>query len=184
MDYTGTLGAMNMLATNAGWTAERIELLKSLFASGFSSRQIALEIGVSRNAVIGKISRLKLNIGDGTRLARKGDPRVRRPGQQSIMKALRAEAHSAVEGMPIPTGHRCSLLDLTEHTCRWPISNATDVEFWFCGNEPVEGLPYCAGHARIAYRSAPDRNAPISRTQFTSAEPARSWLAGRGAPGT
>jgi GcrA cell cycle regulator len=169
---------MNMVASDAGWTAERIELLKSLHASGCSSREIALEIGVSRNAVIGKISRLKLNTGNARRLAGKSDPKVRRPGQQSIMKALRAEAHSAAEGLPIPDGHRCSLLELTEHTCRWPISNATDVEFWFCGNEPVEGLPYCAGHARIAYRSAPDRNAPISRTQFTNAEPARSWFAG------
>jgi hypothetical protein len=34
------------------------------------------------------------------------------------------------------------------------------VEFWFCGNEPVEGLPYCAGHARIAYRPAPRIGAP------------------------
>ena len=146
---------MNMLAINAGWTAERIELLRSLFASGFSSREIALEIGVSRNAVIGKISRLKLNTGDRRRFEGKGDPKVRRRGsQQSVVRALRAKAHSAAEGMPIPNGHRCSLLELTKETCRWPTSNATDVEFWYCGNEPVEGLPYCAGHARIAYRSA------------------------------
>jgi hypothetical protein len=26
-------------------------------------------------------------------------------------------------------------------------------DFCFCGNEPVKGLPYCLGHARIAYRS-------------------------------
>jgi hypothetical protein len=25
-------------------------------------------------------------------------------------------------------------------------------DFCFCGNEPVKGLPYCVGHARIAYR--------------------------------
>jgi GcrA cell cycle regulator len=70
------------------------------------------------------------------------------------MRKLRADAHSAAERMEIPNGHRCSLLELTNQTCRWPISNATDVEFWFCGNEPVKGLPYCAGHARIAYRPA------------------------------
>jgi hypothetical protein len=28
------------------------------------------------------------------------------------------------------------------------------VDFWFCGNKPVEGLPYCEGHARIAYQPA------------------------------
>ena len=39
---------------------ERVELLKSHFAAGLSCREIANEIGVSRNAVIGKLSRLNL----------------------------------------------------------------------------------------------------------------------------
>ena len=143
-----------MLATNPVWTPERIELLRSLCANGLSAREIALEIGVSRNAVIGKISRLKLNSGQGRRFAGKAGSKARPASQQSRMRALRADAHSLAEGMPIPDSHRCSLLELTNQTCRWPISNATDVEFWFCGNEPIDGLPYCAGHARIAYRSA------------------------------
>ena len=42
------------------WTTERIELLKSRFAAGLSCREIADDIGVSRNAVIGKLSRLNL----------------------------------------------------------------------------------------------------------------------------
>ena len=33
----------------------------------------------------------------------------------------------------------------------WPRRQA--LQFCFCGNEPVKGLPYCPGHARIAYRS-------------------------------
>ena len=37
--------------------------------------------------------------------------------------------------------------------CRWPISSPGAKDFGFCGNEPVKGLPYCLGHARIAYRS-------------------------------
>ena len=42
------------------WTDERIEALQFHFAAGLSCREIANEIGVSRNAVIGKISRLNL----------------------------------------------------------------------------------------------------------------------------
>jgi GcrA cell cycle regulator len=143
-----------MATSNARWTAERIEQLKSLFASRFSAREIALEIGVSRNAVIGKISRLKLNAGEKRRSAGRGEPTGRPVSQRSTMRALRAEAHCLGEGVPISASHRCSLLELTSQTCRWPVSNATDVEFLFCGNEAIEGLPYCAGHARIAYRSA------------------------------
>ena len=40
---------------------ERLELLKGHFAAGLTCRQIAAEIGVSRNAVIGKLSRLGLS---------------------------------------------------------------------------------------------------------------------------
>ena len=49
-----------MLATEPTWTPERVELLKSRFAAGLSCREIACDIGVSRNAVIGKLSRLNL----------------------------------------------------------------------------------------------------------------------------
>ena len=42
------------------WTTERIELLKNRFEAGLSCREIAADIGVSRNAVIGKLSRLNL----------------------------------------------------------------------------------------------------------------------------
>jgi GcrA cell cycle regulator len=46
-----------------GWTEERVELLKKLWLEGFSASQIASELGdgVTRNAVIGKVHRLKLS---------------------------------------------------------------------------------------------------------------------------
>ncbi|WP_375621972.1 MULTISPECIES: GcrA family cell cycle regulator [unclassified Bartonella] len=44
-----------------GWTCERVELLKKLWSEGLSASQIAAQLGgVSRNAVIGKVHRLKL----------------------------------------------------------------------------------------------------------------------------
>jgi GcrA cell cycle regulator len=45
-----------------GWTEERVELLKKLWLEGLSASQIAgvLGEGVTRNAVIGKVHRLKL----------------------------------------------------------------------------------------------------------------------------
>ena len=49
-----------MFATAPTWTDERLELLQGHFAAGLTCRQIAAEIGVSRNAVIGKLSRLGL----------------------------------------------------------------------------------------------------------------------------
>lgn len=44
------------------WTDERVEQLKKLWADGLSASQIATQLGgVSRNAVIGKVHRLKLS---------------------------------------------------------------------------------------------------------------------------
>ena len=43
------------------WTDERVDLLKQLWSEGLSASQIADRLGgVSRNAVIGKVHRLKL----------------------------------------------------------------------------------------------------------------------------
>ena len=45
------------------WTDERVELLKKLWSEGLSASQIAgrLGMGVTRNAVIGKVHRLNLS---------------------------------------------------------------------------------------------------------------------------
>jgi GcrA cell cycle regulator len=149
-----------MLANEPTWTAERVELLKSRFEAGLSCREIADDIGVSRNAVIGKLSRLNLTrerSGDARRPARKNaakGPRPRTvPGRQyQMLQALYAAPQPAADDEPIHNGHCCSLLELSEERCRWPISTPGAEDFCFCGNMPVEGLPYCAGHTRLAYR--------------------------------
>ena len=150
------------------WTVERVELLKTRFEAGLSCREIAAHIGVSRNAVIGKLSRLNLT--------REKSPDERRPTRKSgakggvkgavrgsrlkttprlqyqMLQAVYAEPLPFPEDEPINDEHRCSLLELNEARCRWPINTPGAEDFCFCGNPPVEGLPYCAGHTRLAYR--------------------------------
>jgi GcrA cell cycle regulator len=163
--------AINMSANCATWTSERIELVKRCLHAGLSCGQIAREIGVSRNAVIGKITRLGLSrpkdvIGSqleqrhAARLARPKTARTWRPkhprlnifAQHVLMGAL-PRPQPRAEDIPIYNGRGCTLFELSQRKCRWPISNPGGEDFCFCGNEPVEGLPYCLGHARIAYRS-------------------------------
>jgi GcrA cell cycle regulator len=57
----------------------------------------------------------------------------------------------------IPIGQRCSILELTESKCKWPIGDPSSVDFFFCGGKTVEGLPYCGHHSRVAYQPAADR---------------------------
>jgi GcrA cell cycle regulator len=150
------------------WTAERVELLKSLFERGRTCREIANEIGLSRNAVIGKISRLKLSRPNGRsvrRPQREAGPRVgQRVGPPrgaralQLLLALRAAPPPEVD-TTIPDGPCRSLLELGNEQCRWPVGDVQGADSRFCANPVVDGLPYCAGHARLAYRPSSRRYA-------------------------
>ncbi len=155
------------------WTDERVELLKKLWTDGLSASQIAAELGgVTRNAVIGKVHRLGLS--GRAKSPSSTVPRSRKPRASSHMLrvargAMRGNAALAymhdfdIEPEPelieniIPLGQRCSLLELTEDKCRWPIGDPSAPDFFFCGGKPVESLPYCAYHSRIAYQPVTDR---------------------------
>jgi GcrA cell cycle regulator len=146
-----------MFANIPTWTTERVELLKSHFEAGLSCREIAASIGVSRNAVIGKLSRLNL-----TRGKTNAEPRPRTTGKRSSRSVphlqyqmLRAvyEGEPPVDNAPIASEHRCSLFELSNERCRWPISTPGAEDFCFCGNMPLDGMPYCSGHTRLAYRT-------------------------------
>ena len=173
-----------------GWTEERVELLKKLWLEGLSASQIAgvLGEGVTRNAVIGKVHRLKLT---GRAKPASSAPRARatprpstgvrrissgasRPssGIASMMKSRSAppapmhgatalkmdpefetEAYVApqVQELYIPEDQRLNLLQLNEHTCKWPIGDPLSKDFYFCGQHSLETGPYCEFHSRRAY---------------------------------
>ncbi|MCA1434443.1 GcrA-like regulator [Bradyrhizobium sp. BRP20] len=144
------------------WTDERIELLKQHFEAGLSCREIAADIGVSRNAVIGKLSRLNLTRGrtvDDRKVQDKGlaPARMRKAVprlQCEMLASIYGETDAPVFAGPIDEANRCSLLELSENRCRWPISTPGAADFCFCGNTAPDGQPYCAGHSRLAYRPA------------------------------
>ncbi len=80
------------------WTDERVELLKKLWMEGLSASQIAGELGdgVTRNAVIGKVHRLKLSgrarpVSSAPRARPVPRPPIRRIGTSS--SALSAAAN-------------------------------------------------------------------------------------------
>jgi len=139
---------MTVIATQTTWTAERIALLKNRIAAGLSCGQIAREIGLSRNAVIGKANRLGLSRFKGTK--KNAQPRV--ATQHRILRALWAKPHAALPEVPGCNTKRCSFFELQVWHCRWPIGDPTSEDFGFCGNNLINGLPYCPAHARIAYR--------------------------------
>ena len=173
------------------WTDERVELLKKLWADGLSASRIAAELGgVSRNSVIGKVHRLGLS--GRAKSASASVPRQRKPRvhHQHMMRIARpgVRGNTALAPMPvyeadlepepqvieniIPIGQRCTILELTESTCRWPIGDPSAADFFFCGGKTVEGLPYCGYHSRIAYQPVSERRREKrARTRITSSAP-------------
>jgi GcrA cell cycle regulator len=160
------------------WTKEREELLRTLWADGLSAGRIAEELGgVTRNAIIGKVHRLGLSgrKQGNPQGVNQRKPRTQRPVVNSLITQLKARAAAVavkpgpvfeiepeLEAIPydnvIPIGQRCSLMNLTEDRCHWPIGDPRDAhDFFFCGGRAIPGLPYCGYHTRIAYQPAADR---------------------------
>jgi GcrA cell cycle regulator len=151
-----------------GWTDERVELLKKLWADGLSASQIAAELGgITRNAVIGKVHRLGLS--GRAKSPSSSAPRPRKPRSSGHMMrvsrpAMRGNTALAYDYEPepepemieIPIEQRKTLLQLNEKTCRWPVGDPGSTEFFFCGGEAADS-PYCTFHSRVAYQPASDR---------------------------
>ncbi|WP_407170105.1 GcrA family cell cycle regulator [Bradyrhizobium sp. ORS 111] len=151
-----------MIAIEPTWTPERVEQLKSGFEAGLSCRDIAINIGVSRNAVIGKLSRLNLTrTTPGERRARRkrSAGAASRATAKQQLQMLQAVYDQQADDAPVVSTNSCSLFELSEQRCRWPISTPGADDFCFCGNTPLGGMPYCLGHYRLAYQLGPRQRA-------------------------
>jgi GcrA cell cycle regulator len=161
------------------WTDDRVELLKRLWAEGYSASQIAGQLagGVTRNAVIGKVHRLGLSgrarpqaqhqttqrrtspIATSHRPSMRpaviGNTALKLEVAQMPFVAPEVETEIVVES--VPHGPRVTILTLTEYTCKWPIGDPSKADFHFCGRRSETGMPYCGHHARIAYQPLQDR---------------------------
>jgi len=155
------------ITTSATWTPDRIEQLRSCVAAGMTCSEIAAEIGVTRNAVIGKIHRLGLSsgrpAGAPARASTDCPPRARHPRvptQRRLLRLAYAQAslsEQATLDASVASAHPCSLVEIAERQCRWPIGDPAAADFVFCGNDAVTGFTYCLGHARMAYRAPASR---------------------------
>src|SRR5204863_8999664 len=85
-----------------------------------------------------------------------------------FLRALWAKSQSALLGLRGESAKACSLFELQQWHCRWPVGDPSSEDFGFCGNMRIAGLPYCAAHARIAYRRSARDAAVHEQHQFTA----------------
>jgi GcrA cell cycle regulator len=177
------------------WTAEAVEDLKKLALAGKSASHIAAALGVaSRNAVIGKASRMGVKLGGGARgpgtlKARAGRPQwasapYTRPGavdhgsdvalvSDPGVRPGERRAAWALGEVEIGEMRRLRFEDIREFACRWPLGDPRSGEFAYCGLAPAKGQSYCAGHCRMAYRAPQARQSARERQGLRAL--ASSW---------
>jgi GcrA cell cycle regulator len=165
---------MNMHMADLGWTEERVDTLKRMHAEGHSASQIAMALGggATRNAVIGKATRLKLpkrgnnptkassaharapKIAERKRVreALKIVPakvRVEAPIIPAVVHRLPTKPGTAlrtivdeIEGVPFPRTK-------TFGVCAWPLwGDDTPIDDRrCCGAGTIDGSSYCQMHA-------------------------------------
>jgi len=131
------------------WDDRQLDLLYKLWTSGMSASRIGEQLGVTRNAVIGKVHRLgitrlsSLHPSSRTRKAEsvhyaRADKLLRRAAE--VKPASRRGRHRA--------GNK-TFEQLKPRDCRWPLGGPLAPATFFCGGEAVFGRPYCCEHCRI-----------------------------------
>lgn len=160
------VGEVPQAPPGVSWTAARVEYLRRRHSEGASAGVIARELGLSRNAVIGKIARLGLR-GFGQGRNPSGDtlrkpktprppkpvaPKAKPPAPKPAPVAPAAPDVATIELTDLPAGEMPAtavrFLDTEARHCRWPVGNwAGPVETRHCcGHEKLPDSSYCSFH--------------------------------------
>ena len=147
------------------WTPEREADLLRLRAAGLTRPQIAARMGLSLNAIIGKLFRLERNEWrrvNGDMPKPKAEKRPPKPRRATTYRT-NARVFGA-EPAPPATGKQkqppkqglCRLTDTPgRERCRFPIGHPDQPDFRFCGDRAEAGKPYCANHCAVCYQRRP-----------------------------
>lgn len=144
----------------SSWNEERVALLRLRWSEGASSGEIALELNVTRNTVIGKAHRLKL--ATRRRKGRKAAPVRARPQRtHNFHPKAPTPLHERPEPIVVPPMEEVQggvgILEAQEHHCRAVIGTGDDGLARFCGAPKSSRMhgPYkssfCEGHASLYY---------------------------------
>lgn len=156
-----------MPRTDHTWTDERRELAVKLYRDGLSASQIAKKLGgVSRNAVIGMVGRMRAKL-EGTKpLPSRSSVQARSnlsrkaslPRPKIKVSSNARNTYVEAERVPLPPqkprGDHAGveLCDLPPHGCKWPVTAHDAALHLFCAEVADGELPYCPEHAALAWQ--------------------------------
>ncbi|HEX3412891.1 MAG TPA: GcrA family cell cycle regulator [Stellaceae bacterium] len=167
------------------WMAEETSTMQDLWRQNQSATQIGKVLGRTRDAVLGKLDRLKKA---GKRFVRinntkQQEARVAKPPPKRIRQRPPTPPPTPRPRYPRhPTMQcPCQLVELEAHNCHWPIGDPLDKQpsgehadfldptrFYFCGAVTLPGEKYCPVHTRMAFRESKDEQARRNAQRNTS----------------
>jgi GcrA cell cycle regulator len=168
------------------WNDDKVERLKALARQtqpALSASDIAKMMGgISRNAVIGKLSRigvpLIMRAADGARRRsyerRAAAPKpVKRARIGSLTGVQYHHGTTAIPAsLPAPSVEdvpRVAFADLEPWHCRYPVGDPQAQDFGFCGLNKAVGTSYCPGHLHRCTGQSEPRN----RQSVPTVQPAK-----------
>lgn len=164
------------------WTAEKVEMLRTMVEKGGRScSQMGDVLGMSRNAVIGKLHRLKLQVkrppnregGMAKPSARQRAKRILIPPAVTQMRRLAEQMRAATPApaalLPtVPPSEPgvlgVSLLNLAPNGCRYPVNRSPTPSdpHLFCNQPRKDGSSYCeCCHAKAYVVRKTERRARV-----------------------
>ncbi len=127
------------------WTDERITELTRLWTAGYSASAIGRMLGVSKNAVVGKAHRMRLQ---GRPSPIRRDQRA--PARRRVPMPSQPMDRRPAAPVP-PPRWTVRRREAGGPACLWPLGDPGEADFHFCGAPAVEGKPYCPEHCARAY---------------------------------
>jgi GcrA cell cycle regulator len=168
-----------MTITWFAWTEEHVTRLREGAAAGKSAGDIAIELGVTRNTIIGKLRRMKIPLVSvlaqqrrirtlcaddraAIRAATSTTPRRPKMFRPKIVKLVPARvlAPAPAPKLPEVLSPGISLFDIEANQCRYPLADAVPLsDFLFCGLPTKDDkCSYCQSHWELCYERISRRN--------------------------
>lgn len=141
------------------WTDARVSTLRQLVGAGLKATRIAAELGIGRGAVIGKLARMGVPLAGAWTVpidpsTRPKKPKIERRAPlmpRKLKPPAPIDEPELTDLPPDESPFACSILELDETRCHWPMGTPGTDAFQYCGTH-IDGGVYCGRHARLAYK--------------------------------
>lgn len=129
------------------WSNQKIKKLLLLKAQGMSLRDIGKRFGITRNAVVGKLDRIKNPSRHRVYIPKKG---IDRPAVRHVPKP--DKTYNKVPPLKPPPASSQYLQFGSYRECRYPYGSTPENNLYFCREPTQLGSSYCAEHHKVCHK--------------------------------